>query len=123
MVVLKSSSTVIAAPDGRTLTLDAPNSGLAKGGSGDILSGIIGALLARGLSAQQAAILGAWLHSRAGLLAAGQRGKDAVQPEDTCGMVAHALAELTGGGTELAEIDRQIDELQRRRRLLEQLDR
>ena len=40
-------------------------------------------------------------------------------PEDTCGMIAAALAEMTGGDAELAKIDARIEALQRRRRLLE----
>lgn len=121
VVLLKGAVTRIAAPEGRIWYLDAPNSGLAKGGSGDLLSGVIGAMLARGLTAEQSAILGAWIHSRAGALAAGELGKDAMLPEDTCGMIAAALAEMTGGNAELAAIDRQLEALLRRRRLLEQL--
>ena len=82
VVVLKSSCTVIAAPDGRTLTLDAPNSGLAKGGSGDVLAGIIGGLLAQGLSAFEAAGCGVWLHSTAARKAAQTRSEAAMLPTD-----------------------------------------
>lgn len=120
VVLLKGAVTRIAAPEGRLWFLDAPNSGLAKGGSGDLLAGIIGALLARGLTAEQAAILGAWLHSRAGALAAGELGKDAVLPEDVCGSIALALAKLQGDREEAAQLRRQIDGLQARLRLLEQ---
>lgn len=119
VVLLKGAVTRIAGPAGQLWYLDAPNSGLAKGGSGDLLSGVIGALLARGLTAEQSAILGTWLHSRAGALAAGELGRDAMLPEDTCGMIAAALAEMSGGNAELAKIDARIEALQRRRRLLE----
>lgn len=119
VVLLKGAVTRIASPEGRIWFLEAPNSGLAKGGSGDLLSGVIGALLARGLTAEQAAILGAWLHSRAGAFAAQELGRDAMLPEDTCGMIACALAEMTGGDAELAKIDARIEALLRRRRLLE----
>ena len=62
--------------------------------------------------------MGAWIHSRAGALAAGDLGKDAMLPEDVCDRVALALAEMTGGNAELAALDLQIEALQRRRRLL-----
>ena len=82
VVVLKSSRTVIAAPDGRTLLLDAPNSGLAKGGSGDVLAGVIAGLLAQGMPAFEAAGCGAWLHSQAAQKAAAERGEAAMLPTD-----------------------------------------
>jgi NAD(P)H-hydrate epimerase len=85
VVVLKSSSTVIAAPDGRTLTLDAPNSGLAKGGSGDVLAGIIAGLLAQGLPAFDAAGCGVWLHSTAARRAAQEKGEAAMLATDVLG--------------------------------------
>lgn len=82
VVVLKSSRTVVAAPDGRTLVLNAPNSGLAKGGSGDVLAGIIGGLLAQGLSAFEAAGCGVWLHSAAARRAAEKHGEAAMLSTD-----------------------------------------
>ncbi|MBQ8611837.1 MAG: NAD(P)H-hydrate dehydratase [Oscillospiraceae bacterium] len=82
VVVLKSSRTVIAAPDGRTLLLDAPNSGLAKGGSGDVLAGVIAGLLAQGMPAFEAAGCGVWLHSAAARRAAEERGPAAMLPGD-----------------------------------------
>ena len=82
VVVLKSSRTVIAAPDGRALLLDAPNSGLAKGGSGDVPAGLIGGLLAQGLPAFEAAGCGVWLHSAAARRAAAARGEAAMLATD-----------------------------------------
>ncbi len=75
IVVLKSSRTVIAAPDGRTLVLDAPNSGLAKGGSGDVLAGLITGHLAQGMDAFDAAGCAVWLHSCAARRAADKKGE------------------------------------------------
>ncbi|MGN0904063.1 MAG: NAD(P)H-hydrate dehydratase [Alphaproteobacteria bacterium] len=69
VIVLKGADTVIAAPDGRA-AIDAETSfGLATAGSGDVLSGIIGAGLARGLPLFEAACAGVWMHSQAGILA------------------------------------------------------
>ncbi len=68
VVLLKGSTTVVAAPDGRVLLCNAGSSRLATAGTGDVLSGVIGALLARGLPALEAAAIGAHVHGRAGEL-------------------------------------------------------
>jgi NAD(P)H-hydrate epimerase len=74
--VLKGAGSLIAAPDGRLAVCPWGNPGMASGGMGDLLTGIIGALLAQGCGAWQAACLGVGLHARAGDLAAreGERG-------------------------------------------------
>ena len=94
VVVLKDYVTVIAAPDGRSWLLDRPNSGMAKGGSGDVLAGCIAALLAQGLPAADAAILGVYLHSRAGELAANRYGTHAMLPRDVIEHLPAAWLEL-----------------------------
>ena len=66
MVVLKGPTTVVAAPDGRVRVIVDGDERLATAGTGDVLSGIVGALLARGLGPLEAAAAGAWLHARAG---------------------------------------------------------
>jgi NAD(P)H-hydrate epimerase len=66
VVVLKGARTVIAAPDGRHSRAPFENPGLATGGTGDVLAGTIGALLAQGLSPYDAARLGVYLHGTAG---------------------------------------------------------
>lgn len=70
VVLLKGNSTVVAAPDGRTLVNAATSSWPATAGSGDVLSGLIGALLASGLDPWLAAGCAAWVHVRAAELAA-----------------------------------------------------
>jgi hydroxyethylthiazole kinase-like uncharacterized protein yjeF len=66
VVVLKGARTVVAAPDGRAATAPFENPALASGGTGDVLSGAIGALLAQGLDPYDAAQLGVYLHGLAG---------------------------------------------------------
>lgn len=74
-VVVKSHHTHICTKDGEIFQLDTQgNSGLAKAGSGDVLTGIIGSLLAQGYSPKSAAIVGVYLHHQAGLLASRQKG-------------------------------------------------
>jgi hydroxyethylthiazole kinase-like uncharacterized protein yjeF len=70
VVLLKGNATVVAAPDGRTLVNPATSSWLATAGSGDVLTGLTGALLATGLDPWLAAGCAAWTHVRAGELAA-----------------------------------------------------
>jgi len=67
IVLLKGPGTVVAAPDGRVVINTTGGPWLATAGSGDVLTGVIGALLARGLSAFEAAAVGAWIQGRAGL--------------------------------------------------------
>jgi len=65
VVVLKGAHTVIASPDGRTSVSQNSNPALSTAGTGDVLSGIIGGLLAQGLSTFHAARLGVFLHGKA----------------------------------------------------------
>ncbi len=66
VVVLKGARTVVAAPDGRATINPTGNPGLASGGTGDVLAGIIAAFLARGIPAFEAAWAGVYLHGLAG---------------------------------------------------------
>lgn len=76
VAVLKGAGSVIADPEGRTATCPWGNPGMASGGMGDVLTGVIAGLLAQGVAAWDAACLGVGLHARAGDLAAraGERG-------------------------------------------------
>jgi hydroxyethylthiazole kinase-like uncharacterized protein yjeF len=73
VVLLKGDATVVAGPDGETFVNGTGTSWLATAGTGDVLSGITGAVLATGLRAAEAAAVAAHLHGRAGQLAA-ERG-------------------------------------------------
>ncbi|MCO5100161.1 MAG: NAD(P)H-hydrate dehydratase [Burkholderiaceae bacterium] len=66
VALLKGAGSVIATPGGRWWIIDSGSPALASAGTGDVLAGACAALLARGLDAERAACLGAWLHGEAG---------------------------------------------------------
>ena len=82
ILVLKGHKTIVATPEGNVLVNTTGNSGLARGGSGDVLTGIIASLLAQGATPVQATALGVWMHGRAGDLAAERLTEYAMTPED-----------------------------------------
>ncbi len=84
-VVLKGVPTVVSGPDGDVFINRTGNPGLATGGTGDVLTGLIGALLAQGMPPLKAGALGAYFHGRAGDRAAARRGQ--------VGMIAGDLLE------------------------------
>ena len=92
VVLLKGAPTFVGIPDGRVFVIPAHNSGLAKGGSGDVLTGIITALLAQGLQAPEAAVLGALLHQKAGRLARKELGAFSMLPSDVIEMLPQAFS-------------------------------
>ncbi len=94
-LVRKGRRTVTAGPDGTAWENTTGNSGLAKGGSGDVLTGIIAALLAQGADSVEAAMAGVWLHGRAGDLAAEELTPYAMTPLDTAEHLPAAFAEVT----------------------------
>jgi len=85
VVLLKGSSTIIADPLGQTRVVAQGPPQLASAGTGDVLSGVIAALLAKGLDPFEAAYAGAWLHAEAGVLGA---------ETDPQGVLAGDLVEL-----------------------------
>ena len=82
VVLLKGVPTVVATPDGRMLTIAAGNPGLATGGSGDVLSGLIGAFLGSGLEPLHAAALGAQALGAAADLTARRTSARSMRPMD-----------------------------------------
>ncbi len=92
-VVLKGHRTICAFPDGRAYVVDAGNPGMAKGGSGDVLAGVIGALLGQ-MSSRRAVVTACWLHARAGDIAAGRFGEYAMKAGDIIGCLCRAEQEI-----------------------------
>ena len=95
VVVLKGSTTTVANPNGGVWQLDAPNSGMAKGGSGDVLAGLIAGFLAQDCPPYHAAVLGVYLHALAGDLAARELGVRAMLPTDVIAHLGKAFLLLT----------------------------
>lgn len=92
-LLLKGVPTVISSPDGATSVVSCPNSGLAKGGSGDVLTGLIGSFLSQGVGPYKAAQIGSWLHCRIGELGAERYGVDSLQPGDLVDFIGSILKE------------------------------
>jgi len=82
VVVLKGAATVVAAADKSAWVIPTGNPGMASGGTGDVLTGMLGSFLARGLAAFSAARLAAYLHGEAGDFAARQKGQRALAASD-----------------------------------------
>lgn len=82
VVVLKGAGTVVAAPSGQTWVIGAGNAGMATGGSGDVLAGMVGAFLAAGYQAVDAARVATLLHGCAGDLASDSVGETALIASD-----------------------------------------
>lgn len=94
VTVLKGAGTIIASPDGEVYINHTGNSGMATGGSGDVLSGIIGSLLAQGAAPINAAAAGVFLHGTIGDLAAEKLGKISMLPTDMIDMIPAAYLKL-----------------------------
>ena len=93
VVLLKGHGSLIADPDGGCRYNPTGGPGLARGGSGDLLTGMAGAFLAQGLSAREAAICAAWLHGAAADACAERRGILSMLPhdllDDLCSLLAN----------------------------------
>jgi NAD(P)H-hydrate epimerase len=95
VVVLKGACTVVAAPEEGTTVIPIASAALARAGTGDVLTGLIAGLMAQGVKAYPAAVAGAWIHGRAGLVAADLLGSQAaVLAGDVLDAVVDVLTDL-----------------------------
>ncbi len=94
VVVCKGAPTVVVAPDGSKRVNGSGNVGLATAGSGDVLSGVLGSLLAQGLPAFDAATLAVYLHGLAADLATAQASRRSLVAGDLLGFIGQAYALL-----------------------------
>ena len=97
VLVLKGHRTITAFPDGETFVNTTGNPGMAKGGSGDVLAGMLVSLCGQGIPAVHAACAAAWLHGRAGDLAAEELGEYGMTPDDLLRQIPAAIRQTMAG--------------------------
>lgn len=94
-VLLKGHNSALCMPGGKTIFNSTGNAGMATAGCGDVLTGIITALCARGYKQQEACMLGMYLHGLAGDLAANKLGQESLTASDVIDFLPQAFKELT----------------------------
>ncbi|MGI5892119.1 MAG: NAD(P)H-hydrate dehydratase [Bacillota bacterium] len=94
VVVLKGPGTVTATPEGRVFINSSGNPGMATAGSGDVLAGMIGALLAQKLPPALAASIAVWVHGTAGDLAARKKNQVSISAGDIIASIADAYNKI-----------------------------
>lgn len=99
-LILKGHRTLTATAAGTVLVNTTGNSGLAKGGSGDVLTGVVASLLAQGASPVMASACGVWLHGKAGDLAAARLTAYGMMPMDVVDALPEAFWALLEDGVE-----------------------
>ncbi len=97
VVVLKGAHTIVASPGGRAMVSPFVNPGLASAGTGDILAGAITGLLSQGLTLEDAAFLGVYLHGMAGELVRAEIGDTGMIASDLLPALPRAIKELREG--------------------------
>ncbi len=94
-LLLKGVPTVVATPAGETFINPTGNPGMATAGTGDVLTGIVSALLAQKLSAENASILGAYIHGFTGDLVAEKKGERSLTASDIINAIPRVLKSMT----------------------------
>lgn len=96
-LVLKMARSLIAGPAGEVAIVPTGNPGMATGGTGDVLTGLIAGLLARGVAPGPAAHAGAYVHGLAGDIAAGRMGQEAMLAGDLLDCLPEAIRQVKTG--------------------------
>ena len=103
-VVLKGARTVVATPEGAVSINVTGNPGMATGGTGDVLAGVVAAWLAQLLDAEAACVLGVFLHGLAGDLAAAEQGEVALIASDVADHLGPAVLHLTAADADWSDV-------------------
>lgn len=98
VVLLKGDDTIVAEPRGRAAVSRGGAAALATAGTGDVLSGVIGAYLSKGMDPFAAACAGVFVHARAGRIAAAEIGLEGVIASDVIGLLPRARGTAAGAG-------------------------
>jgi NAD(P)H-hydrate epimerase len=96
-ILVKDATNLLAVPDGACYYLTSGHPALARGGMGDVLAGYTGGLLARGMRAEEAALLAVWTHGAAAHLGARRYGEDGVTAKRLASLLAPTLQEHARG--------------------------
>lgn len=99
IILLKGHHTLIATPDGKGFFNSTGNAGMATGGSGDVLTGILTGLLAQGYSSVETAILGVYIHGLAGDIAASKWSMEAMTASDIISNLGEAFLAINRNST------------------------
>lgn len=94
--VLKGSGTLVASPDGDIKLNTTGNAGMAKGGSGDVLAGIIGAFIAQGMSPENSATAGVHIHGKAGDICSQRLSQQSMLPTDLIETLPEVFKKIEG---------------------------
>ncbi|MCS7233717.1 MAG: NAD(P)H-hydrate dehydratase [Synergistetes bacterium] len=94
VVVLKGARTVISSPDGKIYVNPTGNPGMATGGTGDVLTGMIGGLIAQGLGLTEASCVGVFLHGLSGDIVASKKGELSLIASDLLDFLPEAIKEV-----------------------------
>jgi len=94
VLVLKGPNTIVAAPGGEVYVNETGNVGMATGGTGDVLTGMIASFIAQGVKPFEAAALGAYFHGLAGDIAAKEKGRLSLIATDLLGKLPEVLKVL-----------------------------